>query len=330
MSIELFRPMLAEHTPSFKKAKKVGRLPTHEELVKDLEKLDWKQGFWCSPKMDGIRAIKHPTKGLLSRTLKPIPNKYTQRLLNFPHFNNFDGELMVHRGGGWGDFLEYNPIQSAIMSQEGEPNFLYCVFDDITLAGDPYGLRNWSAQRRIEEGLLDSPGIRVHYVPQYQVKSIDELFKLEEELLTDGFEGLIMRHPGVSYKNGRSTFLQQGMIKLKRFEDAEAVIEEFEELLINNNEVTTDARGYQVRSAHKDNKLPAGTTGKLICRIITGEYEGTQIRIGSGLDDSLRFRIWQNRDSYVGQIVKFKYQPHGTKDVPRSPIFLGFRSELDL
>ena len=51
------------------------------------------------------------------------------------------------------------------------------------------------------------------------------------------------RHRHGLYKLGRSTFIEQGLIKLKRFEDGEAEIIGFKEKMLNQNEATIDARG---------------------------------------------------------------------------------------
>ena len=57
---------------------------------------------------------------------------------------------------------------------------------------------------------------------------------------------------------------------------------------------------------------------------------GETFKCGSGLNDELRKEIWDNQDQYLGQLVKFKYMAHGVKDLPRHPIFLGFRDPDDM
>jgi DNA ligase-1 len=52
--------------------------------------------------------------------------------------------------------------------------------------------------------------------------------------------------------------------------------------------------------------------------------------IGSGMDHTLRKQIWDNRDKYIGKIVKYKYLPVGTIDAPRHPVFLGLRDKDDM
>ena len=61
--------------------------------------VEWKHldysNLWVSPKLDGIRAIIRDGV-VMSRSLKPIPNKHVQRILgNSPGIEGYDGELIV-------------------------------------------------------------------------------------------------------------------------------------------------------------------------------------------------------------------------------------------
>ena len=55
----------------------------------------------------------------------------------------------------------------------------------------------------------------------------------------------------------------------------------------------------------------------------------TEFKIGTGFKADLRQWIWDHRDLYKGRVVKYKSQPHGSKDRPRLPVFLGFRDAID-
>lgn len=320
MTLADFRPMLA------------ASMPTGSN--RDLEKMDWSVGFYASPKVDGIRAIKHPHLGLISRTLKPIRNKHIQNALSHLEWNHMDGELIV--GSLSAPLVSYNDNQSAIMSASGEPNFTYCVFDDISAMNESFSIRNRQAGERLErikwttQLLSGGEGFNVIHLEQRHVKTIDELLLFEEKCLNDGFEGVIFRDPRMPYKNNRSTFRQQGMVKLKRFEDAEARIIGYEELMHNDNAAYIDNLGYQKRTAHQENQRPGNTLGRLLVIGINGQFEGVEFAIGSGFDQAMRETIWKYQEYNLGRIVKYKYQPHGVKDKPRSPIFLGFRHKSDL
>ena len=57
-----------------------------------------------------------------------------------------------------------------------------------------------------------------------EVYSLEALLEYEEEVLSQGYEGLIIRDAFSPYKFGRSTVSEQSLLRLKRFKDAEANI----------------------------------------------------------------------------------------------------------
>jgi len=323
-AIDLFRPMLSASLPSAKKA-----VPTQEEVLRDLLALDWERGFLVSPKMDGIRAIKHPDLGLVSRTLKPIPNKWVQQCLSLPFYDHLDGEIVA---GKWWNPLGFNDTQSLVMTAGGEFEFSYCVFDDITEPNNAFWWRSRNALERVRPFEDEHPQFHLIHLEQKLVVTVDELLDYEALQVQKGYEGVIVRDPGKRYKNNRSTYKEQGMIKLKRFTDGEAVVIGFDELQRNSNAANIDKLGFTKRSDHLAGMVGANTLGRLRVRGIGDPWDGTEFWIGSGLDDGLRGHIWdeRNRHNYLGRIVKFKSQAVGAKDLPRTPIFLSFRSPDDL
>jgi len=139
----------------------------------------------------------------------------------------------------------------------------------------------------------------------------------------------MLRKPDGKYKHGRSTAKEQILMKLKRFEDAEAKILGFEEQMHNGNEATTDKLGAKVRSAKKSGMTGKNTLGALQVVGVNGEFKNAGFNIGSGFNDELRAKIWKSQDLFKGQIVKYKYFSNGSKDAPRFPVFLGFRNPED-
>lgn len=149
----------------------------------------------------------------------------------------------------------------------------------------------------------------------------------------------MLRDPLGPYKHGRSTLKEGYLLKLKRFTDAEAVIVGFEEQEQNCNKAKPDELGRQKRSTHKAGKFGKDTLGAFIVEphpytSLNQAAYGTpekRFRIGTGvgLTIELRQRIWDDRASYLGKVVKYKYQEVGTKDAPRIPVWLGFRDERD-
>lgn len=276
----------------------------------------------ATPKIDGIRCViqndrdsDRPcdqrgalwSRTAVSRNLKPIPNDYIRSTLSMLAAG-YDGEIVCPGG--------FNATQSAVMSREGTPPFKYLVFDKSCNA--PY------FQRVAELKLEFSVGKCAFAEPLLydQIDNEDDLLDYERIALEQNYEGVMLRLPNGPYKHGRSTFREHYLLKLKRFLDSEAVIEDFEEKQHNANEATTDNLGYTERSSHKSGMVGADTLGAVWVRDCK---TGDRFSIGSGFDDNLRRQIWNNRNDYVGQTIVYKYQPSGMKDLPRFPVFKGFR-----
>ena len=295
-----FKPMLAEHA--------------------DMSKI--KFPMLASPKLDGIRAVVLNGK-LLSRSLKPIPNKYTRKLFETSNwYEGLDGELIV---GSPTDPKCFNKTTSGVMSEDGEPNVNYYVFDQIP---EYSWIKEDSPFKNRYSDLQNSmPLDHVVLVPQKMIWNIPELEEFEQECLSAGYEGVIIKDPNSPYKYGRSTLREGYMLKIKRYQDAEATIISVEELLSNTNEATRDELGKVKRSNAKAGMVPQNTLGALIVKDIK---TGTEFSIGTGFDETLRKELWDNKDSITGKVVKYKFFAYGAVDKPRHPVFLGFRDKRDM
>lgn len=295
-----FKPMLAEHA--------------------DLEKI--KFPMFASPKLDGIRAVVLNGK-LLSRSLKPIPNNFTRAIFESSDwYEGLDGELIV---GSPTDPKCFNKTTSGVMSEEGEPDVHYYVFDQIPEYSGLDGDITFKNRYRDLQNCM--PLKRVILVPQKIVWSLPELEEFEQECLSQGYEGVIIKDLNSPYKYGRSTLREGYMLKIKRYQDAEAKIISVEELLSNTNEATRDKLGKVKRSNAKAGMVPQNTLGALIVKDIK---TGVEFSIGTGFDEELRSRLWEDQKDIIGKIVKYKFFAYGAVDKPRHPVFLGFRDEKDM
>lgn len=274
----------------------------------------------ASVKLDGVRAVVTGGK-LLSRSMKPIPNRHVNETLQPTEaLEGLDGELIV---GPPSAKDVYNRTVSGVMSQDGEPDFAWYVFD---YAQDgPYIER----QKHLAyvAGRAQINGVKIIPLRQLRISSKDELLKLEEMVLEAGYEGLILRDEYAPYKQGRSTIKQGYLLKLKRFHDAEAEVLGCVEQMHNENEVILDERGYTKRSTHKAGKVQAGVLGALQVRDIES---GVEFEIGTGFTAEQRKNLWDGKEYLLGKIVKYKHFPVGVKDKPRFPTFLGFRDRRDM
>lgn len=264
-----------------------------------------------SPKLDGVRALVIDGV-VVSRSLKPIPNKYVQELFGKAKYNGLDGELIV------GEVTAENVFQattSGVMSIEGGPNVRYFVFDH-------YSPLPFNERLAVAESLA---GGCVVYVQHSLIKSQAQLLRKEKQYLARGYEGLMARDPAGQYKHGRSTLKQGWLLKLKRFMDSEAKIIAAKELMHNSNEAMTNALGHKERSHKKAGMVSKNMLGAIT---VVDIESGVEFDIGTGFTEAQRQELWQQ--DLVGQLVRYKYQLVGVKEKPRFPVFLGFRSEKDL
>lgn len=282
--------------------------PLLAATLTDLRKLTFP--LIASPKLDGIRCIMQ--NGVpMSRKLKPIPNKHVQKMLAWCG-KNLDGELMV-------DGLDYNGVQSAIMSEHGEPNFTYYVFDYMRPLSVPLGY----AERLADLQAMDFPA-PVKVLEAKAITTLEELLVYEQECVSLGYEGIMLRSLSGQYKFGRSTEREGILLKMKRFQDAEAQVIGFEERMHNGNEAQKDELGRTKRSAAKAGMVGRGDLGALICQDMNTLVV---FSIGSGFNDAQRKDIWDKQEEYYGKTVTYKYQELSAYNVPRFPVFKGWRRD---
>jgi DNA ligase-1 len=274
----------------------------------------------ASLKLDGVRCLVIGGR-LMSRTLKPIPNSKVQALFKgLP--DGTDGELIL------GDPTApdaYRKTVSAVMG-DGNPieGLRYWVFDNFNLPGGFQMRFNY-----LKTLLLDGmSGVKL--LTHSLCPNVESLNLVEELAVAEGHEGIMVRSLDGPYKQGRSTEKEGYLLKIKRFEDAEAIIIGYEERMHNGNEAKKNAVGRTERSTAQDGLTGRGDLGALIVRGINGTYKYVEFKIGTGFDDKERLDIWSKRDIMMGMIIKYQYFPTGSKDKPRFPTWLGFRYKIDM
>lgn len=296
----------------------------------------------CSPKLDGVRmvvkalpelsftddleAVENANFGYkcLSRTLKEIPSRQVQQ--EFSMFSELDGELIA------GDETSYNVCNrtvSYVMSVDKRSSELkYRVFDcaDEELAELPFEERLECARGIIAATKATSPDSNVTLIEHTLCRNYEELIDYETQMLSRGYEGIMLRNALGRYKHNRGTFREGLIYKLKRFSQDEATIRGFEEGFSNLNVKTEDERGYAKRSTAKDGLVPADTLGNFIC-----DFDGLEIKVAPGvLSHDEREAIWRNPDPYIGKRVTFRHFAYGVKCAPRFARFVAFRDDIDM
>ena len=212
---------------------------------------------------------------------------------------------------------------SGVMSYDGRPDVKFYVFDRWNLS-NPFVERQL---RAFGDALQLGGGVRE--LRHDWIKSYEQLLQYEEHYLSVGYEGVMLRHPNGPYKQNRSTLREAYLVKVKRFEDSEALITGYEPLYRNLNEAEFDERGYTKRSHASDGKVADDLLGKVVVRDLG---TGVEFSVGSGFTEAQRIQLWTLRDSnLMGRVIKYKsFKNAGVKDAPRHPIFLGFRDVEDM
>jgi DNA ligase-1 len=164
------------------------------------------------------------------------------------------------------------------------------------------------------------------------LESMDMIRDFHDEMIAQGHEGIILRDPNAYYKYGRGSPVKCECIKMKEggWVDTECKILGFHEQLHNANEVIIDRLGHTERSGHKENLIGKDTLGSIE---VSGNFEDGSpftCRVGTGLNDEIRQKVWDRRHEYWDRVVKIKYFKVGIKDKPRFPTFIGFRDRDDM
>lgn len=277
-----------------------------------------------SPKLDGIRALVLNGR-VVSRNLIEIPCPTVQEFFADSSFEGFDGELII------GDPTAPNAFrrtESGVMSDKplvgvDKTELVFHVFDDTSMLA-PFNDRYRGLSRRI---LKRSKILKI--VPHDRAINHYAVEIFEDAYIVEGYEGMMIRDPGGEYKHGRSTTKQGLLLKLKRFEDAEARVVGFKELQHNTNSNRTGGLA-QRRSSKKAGKVGGDVLGALQVEGINGQFKGVKFDIGTGFDDNERAKYWESRGGLLGKVIKYRFFPKGSKEKPRFPSFQGFRHSADL
>lgn len=286
-----------------------------------------------SPKLDGIRALAD--KSLYSRSGKLLPSNQAQTM--FGHLIGLDGELII---GNPTDVNVYNTTQSHIMSvnkpalivhkdpleitknytpKTAIANISYHLFDRWQYQGED--IKKMLYYRRLE---LLPKDLYLKPVPHIQIGDLDGLLQFENKCLTEGYEGIMLNDPYGVYKEGRSTFNEGYLYKLKRFSEFETEVVALEEQYTNMNEKVRDELGYAERSTKMANLLPANTLGNLIVK-----YGKDVISVGCGcMTHAERKMYWDDPSKIIMKTIVVRHFQVGLDGyMPRFPRFVGFRED---
>ncbi len=240
-------------------------------------------GWWMSEKLDGVRGY-WDGRALWSKNgvLLHPPEDFVSGLPDFP----LEGELWGGRGSfgrmaGW--VRRSNPHQ-------GWQALKFGIFDAPEVPGD-FSVRIAAARKWFAE----NPSEYAFVISQMPVEDVAHLERELDRVLALGAEGLIVRRSDALYEPGRSG----SILKVKRFEDAEAVVV-----------------GHLTGSGRNKRRL-----GSLLVRT----PEGLEFKIGSGFSDAQR-----ESPPPPGAVISYRHIGYHDSGIPRFPVYLRIRADAGL
>ncbi len=273
------------------------------------------------PKIDGVRII-NLTGQATARSLMPHANKFTTERFSDPIYFGIDGEGAM--GEERSQALCRNTT-SALNTVEGEPDIVWHAFD--YLHPNTIGLTYLNRYKALEKFIkLEKPhGVRI--IPYVLIKNEAQLLAFYKKCLADGYEGAVFRDPMGLHKDGRCTENEGTYVRMKPSSDKEAIVLEIVEGQKNNNEAKVNALGRTERSSHKENLVPNGMVGRLVCKDVES---GQIINIMPGkMKHKERLHYFQHPEELVGQYIKYRSTDTGVKDAPRFGRYICIRSKED-
>ena len=253
----------------------------------------WSPPYIVQPKYDGVRCRAVPSSLQAGDYL--LLSSEENVIFSVPHIleelkclrlnAELDGELYCHGK----TFEEIVSITSRTVNLH--PNLL-----DIKLV--IFDIVNHEPQMKrtliIENLKRLSPFIQV--APFWLCESLEEIIKVYNNLIKDGYEGIIVRHFEALYETKRSTWVMK--FKPKK-EDIYKIVTAVEEVSIEGN--------------------LKNTLGALVCE----SGDGNLFNVGTGFTDEQRQQMWEIRGILPSMYAKVKYQ-HITsgREVPRFPVFV--------
>lgn len=201
------------------------------------------------------------------------------------------GEMLVERNGKTLSRKEGNGILNSVlqgsMLDEGE-QIVFMAWDEIELVGWKAGVSNTPYSTRLNslyKRLAYIGDTNMRHVKTNVVESVSEAYKLYQEALANGEEGVIIKDPNGIWKDTTS----KDCVKLKLEVDVELEI-------VDIIEGTGKA---------------AGMMGSLLCKSRCGKLV---VNVGTGFSDAERIHFWKTKSYWVGSVAAVKANDILTKE----------------
>ena len=290
-------------------------IPTFNVMLanKYFEKPEYVEGkhFALTTKIDGGRIIALKENGIVSFYTR-AGQKYEglvnleNDLLNLPIDNIcFDGEITLLDKGNLTSKDQYKETMK-ITRKDGEKHGVKMLVFDVMTASQfkEQKCDNTYYERRAYLNQIFNENNLTYFenLPMlYEGYDTSEITKWLNYNIEHGEEGVMINIVDAPYEFKRTN----NLLKVKKMNDIDLPILDFEEGTGKN----------------------AGKLGALIT-----EYKGFPLKVGSGLTDELREKIWNNKEEYRGLTMSIQYFEETTNQEGgislRFPVFLDFRYDL--
>lgn len=253
---------------------------------------------YVQPKLDGVRCLLTPD-GFFSRNGKKICGVPELEEHTMSAFNKsppqgkmpqLDGELYSHD-------LTFQQVVASVRRTKNiseDKRVQYHIYDVAINA--PWNLRCDYLSNLVLDRIMTSQARRIHLLQTYKVLNWDDIEHYMKQFISDGYEGLMYRHPTAPYGFGvRSKYL----LKYKKMKTEDVICIGYKEGKGKNT----------------------GMLGALECV----SEDGSIVWVGTGFDDMQRIQLWFDRWNLKDKKLTIKYQEKTDSGVSRFPVFVCWR-----
>lgn len=281
----------------------------------------------ASTKIDGIRLIVKNGE-LITRSLKPIMSNAIKERFSFLAKYTKDNSIILD-GELYSPSLTFSELSGQCRAFDAEIADDICFHCFDVLPALYQQITHNVYQERVEEILVHEKRINNEYfklVSKKLVNSKDEVEAYFEEVLEQGFEGLILRNPKGAYKFGRATVKENNIFKVKPFVTFDAkIIDVIQATVVREGaEKKTNELGRSVTSKKQADRVLIEKAAAF-----TVLYKGKELKVTIAMTNEEKEEIWKNRKKYIGRWVEYKGMLVGAKDLPRHPTTIRFRPDKD-
>lgn len=266
------------------------------DKTKGIDPID---GTWlASRKLDGVRCVAivdrdNATVEFLSRQGKPFT---TLKRLEYPlleltrNLNGkivFDGELCFIDEDGNEDFSK--AIQKVTRKDTIAEDVRYCIFDMVDYEVFERGKGGPDFSARYEDYInlymcSVDPAVQYYLSPLHQerIETQEQFDRWSQMVKENDWEGFMLRKD-IPFEKGRT----KNLLKVKKFQDAEYVVEGVETGKVCYNE--------------------GGMKEYDVVKAIIIDHKGNKVSVGSGLSKEQRIEWFKDPSQIVGKTVTVQY-----------------------